>query len=109
MPAVTSVGVVVASSPNQTGGGVLNSTLTPQIVGDVQNAMNQRLEILESMARTPALDPAVLGQTIGDAVGKQLKGSQKRIRSPDGAPEEPVAELINVRGTDDNHKTFCWE
>ena len=110
MPAATSVGVVIASSPNQVGGGALNSTLTPQIAGDVQNAMNQRLEILESLAASrPSLDTAVLGQTIGDAVGKQLKGSQKRSRSPDGAPEEPVAELINVHGTDDNHKVFCWE
>ena len=112
MPAATSVGVVIASSPNQVGGGALNSTLAPQTPGDVQNAMNQRLEVLETMAasRPPQiLDTAVLGQTIGDAVGKQLKGSQKRSRSPDGAPEEPVAELINVQGQDDNHKVFCWE
>ena len=109
MPATTSAGTVVASSPNQMGVGVLNSTLTPQTAGDVQNAMVQRLEILETLASRPSLDTAVLGQTIGDAVGKQLKGSQKRSRSPDGAPEEPVAELIDVKGTDDNHKTFCWE
>ena len=111
MPAATSVGVVIASSPNQVGGGALNSTLAPQTPGDVQNAMNQRLEILETLAasRPPQmLDTAVLGQTIGDAVGKQLKGSQKRSRSHYGAPEEPVAELINIQGTDNNHKVFCW-
>ena len=42
-------------------------------------------------------------------MGKQLRVSQKRSRSPDGAPEEPVAELINVHGQDDNHRVFCWE
>ena len=109
MPA-TSVGVVVSSSPNQVGTGALNSTIAPQTAGDVQNTWNQRLEVLESMAASrPSLDSVTLGQTIGEAVGKQLRVSQKRSRSPDGAPEEPVAELINVHGQDDNHRVFCWE
>ena len=60
-------------------------------------------------ASRPSLDSVTLGQTIGEAVGKQLRVSQKRSRSPDGAPEEPVAELINVHGQDDNHRVFCWE
>ena len=32
----------------------------------------------------------------------------KRSKSPDGAPEAPVVEMLKAEGPDDNHKIFCW-
>jgi hypothetical protein len=32
----------------------------------------------------------------------------KRSKSPDGAPEAPVTEILKAEGPDDNHKVFCW-
>ena len=64
---------------------------------------------MAQMRSAPPLDSAVIGQNIGRTVGDLIKShASKRSRSPDGAPEPPVAEIVDVKGTDDNHKTFCW-
>ena len=110
----TQTGVVgtAASSPTQTGMGMMNSTMAPPTAGDLQNEVHQRLVALETLAHmrsAQALDSAVIGQNIGKTLGDLIKShASKRSRSPDGAPEPPVAEIVDFKGTDENHKTFCW-
>ena len=110
--APTGVAGTAASSPTQAGMGMMNSTMAQPTAGDLQSGVHQRLVALENMAHirsAPALDSAVIGQNIGKTVGDLIKAhASKRSRSPDGAPEPPVAEVVDFKGTDDNYKKFCW-
>ena len=101
-----------AVSPVQVDMGIMNSTMAAPTSGGLQSELHQRLVALETMAQmrsAPSLDSVVIGQNIGRTVGELMKSTaSKRSRSPDGAPEPPVTEVVDVKGTDDNHKTFCW-
>ena len=78
----------------------------------MQSEWHKRLIALEALAQmrpAASLDSAVIGQNIGKTVGELMRSTAaKRSRSPDGAPEAPVTEVVDVKGADDNHKTFCW-
>ena len=88
----------------------MNSTLDP--AEDIYQRFDQRMTSLEMLAMrpVPAPDAVAMGQQFAKGVGDIVKSQgAKRSRSPDGAPEEPVAEVVDFRGTHDNHKVFCWE
>ena len=74
--------------------------------------MKERLRVLEEYVarpQLPQLDARALGTHFARGVNDIVKAQgTKRSKSPDGAPETPVTEMIKAEGPDDNHKVFCW-
>ena len=100
----------IEDSPNA------NSTLAPRkTVGQEPNvSLLERIKTLERALKAPNFSANDLGSQIARGVGEAISkvtqaGSEKRSRSPDGAPDKPEVDVISIEGTDDNHKQFCWE
>ena len=102
-----------SSLMDKNGGPNMNSTLAsnPATLSMVQ--MMEKVRVLEEMVARPQvqhLDTRHLGTQFARGVSDILKSHQgmKRSKSPDGAPEAPVVEMLKAEGPDDNHKIFCW-
>ena len=101
---------------NMEGSPNANSTLAPSNRGgrEPDNSLLERIKTLERGLKAPNFSANELGSQIAKGVGEAISkvtqaGSEKRTRSPDGAPDKPEVVIINIEGSDDNHKKFCWE
>ena len=91
----------------------MNSTLVPNPTTLQLAQMMEKMKALEELVARPQvqnLDTRQLGTQFARGISEVLKSHQgmKRSKSPDGAPEAPVTEIIKAEGPDDNHKVFCW-
>ena len=90
----------------------LHSTMAPPQAVQSLDQMKDRLRALEEYVarpQLPQLDSRTLGTHFARGVSDILKAQgTKRSKSPDGAPETPVTEMVKAEGPDDNHKIFCW-
>ena len=99
----------------------MNSTMAPRSGENdpaTSAAIMDRLGHLEkALSKKNLIDTSDLGNQIsagistgmGSVLKQTITASDKRSRSPTEAPEKPIVVAISVEGTDDNHKTFCWE
>ena len=96
---------------------IANSTMmTPGRGQEDWRAALSRIADLEAALRGGATGSSNLGKVISEGITNGMSKMQeltrtreKRARSPEGGPEAPIQELINIQGTDDNHRQFCWE
>jgi hypothetical protein len=91
----------------------MNSTLALNPATVTMAQMLEKVRVLEDMVARPQvqqLDTRHLGTQFARGVSEVLRSHQgmKRSKSPDGAPESPILELLKADGPDDNHKTFNW-
>jgi hypothetical protein len=92
----------------------MNSTMAMNPATVTMTQMLEKVRALEDMVSRPQiqqLDTRHLGTQFARGVSEVLKSHQgmKRAKSPDGAPETPILELLKADGMDDNHKVFNWE
>ena len=88
-----------------------NSTFMQPVTGE---NWQERLKALEQNAIAKPqqqFDAAKLGISLAKGMENVLKSHEtrkKRSRSPDGVPDGPVIEEIDVKGQDDKHSIFFW-
>ena len=72
-------------------------------------ALLERIKMLENANKSRVLNEfgGMISQGIQEGFSRVEKS--KRSRSPEGAPDSPKLIAINITGTDDNHRNFCWE
>ena len=81
---------------NMEGSPNANSTLAPSNRGgrEPDNSLLERIKTLERALKAPNFSANELGSQIAKGVGEAISkvtqaGSEKRTRSPDGAPDKP--------------------
>ena len=69
----------------------------------------ERIKVLENANKDRVLNEygGMISQGIQEGFSRVEKS--KRSRSPEGAPDSPKLIVINITGSDDNHRNFCWE
>ena len=72
-------------------------------------ALIERIKTLENANKSRVLNEfgGMISQGIQEGFSRVEKS--KRSRSPEGAPDNPKLIAINITGSDDNHRNFCWE
>ena len=72
-------------------------------------ALIERIKTLENANKSRVLNEfgGMISQGIQEGFSRVEKS--KRSRSPEGAPDNPKLIAINISGSDDNHRNFCWE
>ena len=72
-------------------------------------ALIERIKMLENANKSKVLNEfgGMISQGIQEGFSRVEKS--KRSRSPEGAPDNPKLIAINITGSDDNHRNFCWE
>ena len=99
------------------GNPIANSTMvTPGRGQDDWRTALARIADLEAALRGGATGSSNLGKVISEGITNGMSKMQelsrtreKRARSPEGGPDAPTLEVINIQGSDDNHRQFCWE
>ena len=99
------------------GNPIANSTMmTPGRNPEDWRATLARIDELEAALRGGAAGSSNLGKVISEGIINGMSKMQeltstreKRARSPEGGPEAPITDVINIQGSDDNHRQFCWE
>ena len=72
-------------------------------------ALIERIKMLENANKSKVLNEfgGMISQGIQEGFSRVEKS--KRSRSPEGAPDNPKLITVNITGTDDNHRNFCWD
>ena len=114
---ITEVNRIVANpSVLNTGGRVSPDSVGKQQSEDTEvgspndlKALIERIKMLENANKSKVLNEfgGMISQGIQEGFSRVEKS--KRSRSPEGAPDNPRLIAINITGSDDNHRNFCWE